>query len=305
MPIAWAKCATRPLLELRSNPSVAHVLLLRLRLRLRGRTDDRAVAPLLREAPMNGRSAGWSAGRAGCSVSDSCDDITAVMDASPSGTGCTDRESKTERRRGDRAMESDSVSPPAPAPPAGLRARAARAALVAVLLAPVVLAQGPTTIAAVEGVPTPLKTPLQSLPFAFHSSDTENDRSAQVDVGAAGGEAIFSQDWVEFPGPPATLGGSRSGYVAYAFSCVAPSTVAWQLSTIAADGDSDSVLLQVDSPSDEGWVTWALGGLGSSLEEMVFVWSSTSASFPVDAGPHSLLIAEREVRHAGRRLAVV
>lgn len=85
---------------------------------------------------------------------------------------------------------------------------------------------------------------------------------------------------------------------------MAPSTVAWQLSAIAADGNSDSVLLQVDSPSDEGWVTWHLGGLGSSLEEMVFVWSSTSASFQVDAGPHSLLIAEREVRRA-RRSAVV
>ena len=75
MPIAWAKCATRPLLELRSNPSVAHVLLLLLRLRLllllllrlrlRGRTDDRAVAPLLREAPVHERPERWLERRPG------------------------------------------------------------------------------------------------------------------------------------------------------------------------------------------------------------------------------------------------
>ncbi len=154
-------------------------------------------------------------------------------------------------------------------------ARAARAALAAVLLAPAVLAQQSTTIAAVDG----------------------------ADVGAAGGEAVFSNGWVEIPGPPSTEGGSRVGHVAYAFSCGAPSTVAWELGAVTTDGFSDSVLVRVDPPSDEGWVDWHPHQERSTLEDTEFAWSSRSASFVVDAGPHSLLIGEREVCHERRPLA--
>jgi hypothetical protein len=159
--------------------------------------------------------------------------------------------------------------------PPSVLARAARAALAAVLLAPVVLTQQSTVITAVDG----------------------------TDVGAAGGEAVFSNGWVEFPGPPSRGGGERAGHVAYAFSCVAPSTVAWELSAVLTDGDSDSVLVRVDPPGDEGWVDWHLGGSRSTLEDMEFAWSSRSTSFAVDAGRHSLLIGEREVRRASLPLA--
>lgn len=152
-------------------------------------------------------------------------------------------------------------------------ARAVRAALVALLLAPIALSQQSTTsISAVDG----------------------------TDFAAAGGQADFSSGWVEFPGPPQTHGGYRSGHIAYEFSCAAPSTVAWQLSAVLTDGESDSVMLQVDSASEEelnlGWVEWHLGPERSNLEAMDFQWSDASASFPVAAGPHTLLIGEREVR---------
>jgi hypothetical protein len=66
--------------------------------------------------------------------------------------------------------------------------------------------------------------------------------------------------------------------------------VAWELSAVTPDGSSDSVLVQVDSSSDEGWLEWHLP------QDTSFTWGSThpSASFVVDAGPHSLLIGERE-----------
>ena len=116
-----------------------------------------------------------------------------------------------------------------------------------------------------------------------------------TDFRAAGGEAVFSNGWVEFPGPPLTLGGHRAGHIAFAFSCVAPSIVAWELSSVRTDGNSDSVMVGVDKPSK--WFAWHLRGSRSTLADMEFTWSSGSTSFRVDAGPNSLLISEREVRH--------
>ena len=116
-----------------------------------------------------------------------------------------------------------------------------------------------------------------------------------TDFGAAGGEAMFSNGWVEFPGPPSTNGGHRAGHIAFAFSCAAPSTVAWELSAVRTDGNSDSVMVGVENPSER--VAWHLQGSRSTLEDMEFTWSSRSTSFAVDAGPNSLLISEREVRH--------
>jgi hypothetical protein len=140
-----------------------------------------------------------------------------------------------------------------------------------------------------------------------HGAASIIDAVDGTDFGAAGGEAVFSDGWVEFPGPPDTGGGERAGYVAYAFSCAAPTTVAWELSTIAPDSKANSVYLKVvvedtdevvmpDAGSDEAWVAWQFSGSYNSLPD--FAWTSSSASFSVDAGLHTLLISEREVRRA-------
>lgn len=136
------------------------------------------------------------------------------------------------------------------------------------------------------------------LPPVVAETHTVSTMSAAdgTDFGAAGGHANFSNGWVEFPGPPGTGGGERNGHVAYAFSCAAPSTVAWKVSAVTPDGKSDSLYVQVDSSSDEGWSEWHLGtSPGQSVPD--FHWKSTaSASFSVGAGLHTLLIREREVR---------
>ena len=166
------------------------------------------------------------------------------------------------------------------APARAWAARGARVVLVAALLVPVALAQ-----------PSPSPSPPSTSPTIAATEGT--------DCGAAGGEADFSNGWVEFPGPPASGGGLRSGYIAYPFSCTVPSTVAWEISAVSTDGGSDSALMQVDSTDSEGWVEWHFHAR-STLSEMSFAWSPESTAVAVGAGQHTLFVAEKEVRTDAR-----